>query len=103
MSAGMAEVIAAHREHEVKLDHDSYLTVCTGCHWRKRHGADSRHEAHSAHVAEELAKAGYGNVREAKREAWAEGFRAGWAEAEDPGAFVNDVWDAKTTNPYREP
>lgn len=61
----MADIIAAHREHEVKLDHDSYLAVCTGCNWRRRHGGESRHESHAAHVAEELAKAGYGNVQEA--------------------------------------
>lgn len=33
-------------------------------------------------------------------EAWQAGFEAGWAEAKDPGEFVNDVWDAKTPNPY---
>lgn len=32
--------------------------------------------------------------------AWDEGFQAGWEEHEDPGAFVNDFWDAKTPNPY---
>ena len=37
---------------------------------------------------------------QAKGEAWDEGFSAGWAEAKDPGAFVNDVWDAETPNPY---
>jgi hypothetical protein len=40
--------------------------------------------------------------REMKKAAWFEGFEAGWAECSDPGAFVNDVWDAKTPNPYRE-
>ena len=38
---------------------------------------------------------------QAKAEAWDEGFSAGWAEAKDPGAFVNDIWDAQTPNPYR--
>lgn len=37
---------------------------------------------------------------EAKALAWEEGFQAGWEEHEDPGAFVNDFWDAKTPNPY---
>lgn len=32
--------------------------------------------------------------------AWDEGFTAGWEEATNPGAFVNDIWDAKTPNPY---
>lgn len=36
-------------------------------------------------------------------EVWDEGFAAGWAECSDPGAFVNDAWDAKTPNPYRAP
>ena len=40
--------------------------------------------------------------REVREKAWDEGFEAGWAECDDPGAFVNDVWDAKTPNPYRE-
>ena len=40
--------------------------------------------------------------REVAEKAWDEGFEAGWAECDDPGAFVNDVWDAKTPNPYRE-
>ena len=38
----------------------------------------------------------------ARAEAWDEGFSAGWDEAKDPGAFVNDAWDAETPNPYRE-
>lgn len=50
-----------------------------------------------AHQAEQLAANGYGKLEEA----WDTGFSAGWAEAKDPGAFVNDVWDAETPNPYR--
>lgn len=34
---------------------------------------------------------------------WDDGFKAGWAEASDPDAFVNDVWDAKTPNPHDTP
>lgn len=41
-------------------------------------------------------------VKKAKYEAWQTGFESGWAEAKDPGAFVNDVWDAKTPNPYAD-
>ena len=40
-------------------------------------------------------------LRKAKSEAWHEGFEAGWEEHENPGPFVNDIWDAKTPNPYR--
>ncbi len=40
--------------------------------------------------------------RAAAEKAWDEGFSAGWAECADPGPFVNDVWDAKTRNPYRK-
>lgn len=38
--------------------------------------------------------------RKAAQKAWDQGFEAGWAECSDPGAFVNDLWDAKTPNPY---
>ena len=41
-------------------------------------------------------------IREAKNDAWFEGFSAGWDECDDPDAFVNDKWDAKTPNPYRQ-
>ncbi|PRA13308.1 hypothetical protein CQ010_01290 [Arthrobacter sp. MYb211] len=40
-------------------------------------------------------------VNSDKASAWDEGFKAGWEEAKDPGAFVNDVWDSETPNPYR--
>lgn len=40
--------------------------------------------------------------RQVAQRAWGEGFEAGWAECNDPGPFVNDVWDAKTPNPYRK-
>ncbi|WP_413455962.1 hypothetical protein ACLQ8T_05640 [Glutamicibacter sp. FR1] len=42
------------------------------------------------------------NSVEGKAEAWQAGFESGWAEAKDPGAFVNDVLDAKTPNPYAD-
>lgn len=35
-------------------------------------------------------------------EAWQTGFESGWAEAKDPGVFVNNAWDAKTPNPYAD-
>lgn len=41
-------------------------------------------------------------IRNAKHEAWHDGFTAGWQECDDPEAFVNSVWDAKTPNPYRK-
>lgn len=40
--------------------------------------------------------------RAAAEKAWWEGQRAGWEECADPGAFVNDLHDAKTSNPYRK-
>lgn len=39
-------------------------------------------------------------VKRVQEAAWDEGQRAGWDEAKDPGAFVNDWWDMKTPNPY---
>ena len=41
-------------------------------------------------------------IREAKNDAWHEGFSAGWDECDDPSGFVNDKWDAKTPSPYRK-
>lgn len=45
---------------------------------------------------------GFEHMRYVAYEAWQEGFEAGWDEAKDPGAFVNDLWDAKTPNPYAD-
>lgn len=55
MSEGMAGVIAAHKEIE-NLD---YYTYGCRCGW-KAQPADE----HPDHLAEELAKAGYGNAQE---------------------------------------
>jgi hypothetical protein len=41
-------------------------------------------------------------VRDAKNDAWFEGFSAGWDECADPDGFVNDKWDSKTPSPYRK-
>ena len=41
-------------------------------------------------------------IRKAKNDAWFEGFSAGWDECDDPSGFVNDKWDAKTPNPYKQ-
>jgi hypothetical protein len=41
-------------------------------------------------------------IRKAKNDAWFEGFSAGWDECDNPDPFVNDKWDAKTPNPYRQ-
>lgn len=38
--------------------------------------------------------------REVAEKAWDTGFVAGWHESQESGAFVNDVWDAKTPNPF---
>ncbi|MEU5838539.1 hypothetical protein ABZ820_33395 [Streptomyces diacarni] len=61
-------------------------------------GRGAGEDQHRAHVAEVLDQ----HMREAKAVAWEEGFQAGWEEHEDPGAFVNDFWDAKTPNPYAD-
>lgn len=45
---------------------------------------------------------GFEYIRGIACEAWQAGFESGWDEAKDPGAFVNDVWDAKTPNPYAD-
>lgn len=50
----------------------------------------------------EQVSAWYGPGSSPTETAWDEGFSAGWAEHADSGPFVNDVWDAKTPNPYRE-
>lgn len=45
-------------------------------------------------------KNGFEYIRGIAYEAWQSGFESGWAEAKDPGAFVNDYHDAQTTCPY---
>ena len=59
---------------------------------------DERGDALYAHVDAWFAE----EIRKAKNDAWHEGFSAGWDECDDPDAFVNDKWDAKTPNPYRQ-
>lgn len=65
MSAGMAEVIAAHSgygayPHE---DDDAWYVECDDCDWREllTYG-NTDHAAHAAHVADALTKAGYGKL-----------------------------------------
>ena len=41
-------------------------------------------------------------IAKIKAEAWEEGHQAGWEEHENPGPFVNDYWDSKLPNPYKE-
>ena len=67
MSAGMAGVIAAHSMYDV--DGDGMMRCwLNDCGWR--HSRDGNpFELRAAHVAEELVKAGYGNVQEAKAKA----------------------------------
>lgn len=76
--------------------------------WADWH-ADHHHHG-PAHVlyqaAREAESVGEQAIREAGQRGaergWEEGFQAGWEECRDPGAFVNDYWDADTPNPYRE-
>ena len=73
MSAGMAEVIAAHSGFKSWTDGSEVFTACAAddCDWELEDGASIAE--HYAHVAEELAKAGYGNVQQA----WDEGRKHG--------------------------
>lgn len=41
-------------------------------------------------------------IAKIKADAWEEGHQAGWEERENPGPFVNDYWDSKLPNPYKE-
>lgn len=83
MNAGMAEVIAAH----------SIYGMSAGTHSACRcNRAWVPHSEYRAHLTEELAKAGYGNVAEAWDEGFCDGERQG-AEGDDGPKFVN---------PYRE-
>ena len=61
MSAGMADVIAAHQPRYLMPGDGEDSMECECGAWR-----GDVVEDHAAHVAEELAKAGYGNVQEAK-------------------------------------
>lgn len=95
------EIIEAHTCHTHTTPHSiGYWARCT-CGWtgegQQSHDYDFAPE-HRAHVAQVLEQ----HEREAKAVAWEEGFQAGWEEHEDPGAFVNDFWDAKTPNPYAD-
>jgi len=54
------------------------------------------------HKSKEHHENGFEHLRYVAYEAWQAGFESGWDEAKDPGAFVNDVWDAKTPNPYAD-
>ena len=60
MSAGMAEVIAAHQARYLWPGEGDEPMECECGHWR-----GDVVEVHAAHVAEELTKAGCGNVQEA--------------------------------------
>lgn len=65
MSAGMAEVIAAHNGYDTHWEDrggwQNWYTVCDGCDWRQDL-KDAPATDHATHVAEELAKAGYGKL-----------------------------------------
>ena len=71
MSAGMADIIGMHNgfdtHWEARDRTQVWYVVCNGCHWRHDvAGRDAPAETYAAHLAEELTKAGYGNVQEAK-------------------------------------
>ncbi len=88
--------------HESAVEHWDYLV--DRIHSGKETGSDSWlcFQRADALIASGVVSLAADRDRAAKKAAWFEGFEAGWAECSDPGAFVNDVWDAKTPNPYRE-
>lgn len=91
----MAEVIAAHID--LAWEHATESASCT-CGLRLCHSTlpiDEQFRKLYAHVADELAKAGYGKLAEAQVEAWSEGWAAGLLDASIPGR-------KESTNPYRE-
>ena len=70
MSAGMADIIAAHPGSRYGIyTTGGWWIGCEGCDWHEAIGPSPIETysvgRHHAHVAEELAKAGYGNVQEA--------------------------------------
>lgn len=104
MSTGMAEVIAAHMpEYFVEgpeLESEIAFCLCGA----QVEGAIAAPELHSTHVAEELAKAGYGDVADA----WDEGATAGWKQSgegfnsEYPDGSTGECSVDLSVNPYRE-
>lgn len=67
MTAGMAEVIAAHNGYDTYSSEDgwdtkTWSTTCDGCDWQQEL-RDAPATDHAAHVAEELANAGYGKLQ----------------------------------------
>lgn len=68
---GMAEVIAGHNGYDTyredRFGHQIWYVVCDGCDWRQDL-QDAPATDHAAHMAEELTKAGYGKLEEAKAE-----------------------------------
>lgn len=86
-----AKALLAVQQPEVSADYAWNVQFEDGC-------DELRNEARAA-VSAYLAAA-QPAVNSDKSYAWAEGFKAGWKEAKDPGAFVNDIWDSETPNPY---
>jgi len=93
-----AETMGKHRADVLATHEDGAIVIC------EHAGEDADFIAHArtdvptllAMVREQRAV-----IERAKAEGWDRGFSAGWAECSDPGAFVNDAWDAETPNPYR--
>ena len=65
MTAGMADIIAAHNGYdshwEDRFGSQVWYTVCDGCDWQQDL-QDAPATDHAAHVADELAKASYGRL-----------------------------------------
>lgn len=80
----MADVIAAHTPTRWRsFTNDNVVLRCCGTDFgnatkKPNRGDEERAQvAHAAHVADELTKAGFGSVQDAKRQAWDEGYVLG--------------------------
>lgn len=105
MSAGMADVIAAHPGHRYGIyTTGGWWIGCDGCDWHEAIGpspieTDSVRR-HHAHVAEELTKAGYGLLPDVAPEYGARTMLVnGMSEAPEPhGQNPNPSWFTMSTH-----
>lgn len=110
MTAGMAAVIAAHSGYETLTRIGGYTVDCCGCDWITfSESRPNGGEAHAAHVAEKLAKAGYSLVPDVAPEYGAPIMGHGGLTAEPfgHGPIRDPKWWEKSTHvrmvgPWRE-
>lgn len=71
---GMAEIVGAHQGYETLTRIGGYTVDCLGCDWRTFSALMPNEDLlHAAHVADELAKAGFGRLIDAQIAAWEDG------------------------------